>query len=275
MDFGGGLFYLNENSIAYAVTDDAPGSLRVDLAATGFVEPVGLVVLACLLDQAGTLGWPIEFIGPRNRDAASYLSRMGIARIAESVGCAHDLSSVSHRAPEDRFVELSRFGPDDPADDLIELVLARVDEWNEDDLLRGKLYDNFYELGLNIEEHAERPGFLAAQYYPQLDLVQFAVADWGIGVRASLESARHAYPSAGEAIVAAATSRVTRKEGAGGAGLPSVVKDITNWKGEVRIRSGGALVRFRPGEPPRVVERDADLPGTLVSVEVKAYLRGS
>lgn len=268
----GEMVYLTEGSLEWALKDSEPGSLHIDLAPVVFVRPVGLVVLAALLDCAGTQGWPVTLVPPGNQNAASYLSRMGLGDIADEAGCSHGLPTVAKRDPQDRFVELRRFGANDPADGLIDMIEARLDEWGDDGILKGMLYDNFYELALNVEEHAMRPGFLSAQYYPQKNRVAFAVADWGIGIRASLSSAGHVYATAEEAVMAAANTRVSKKP-VGGAGLPSIVKNILQWKGHVRIRSSGVRLRFAAGSEPRIGEQVSHLPGTVVSVEFPSYAR--
>lgn len=269
----GDMVFLTENALEYALKDATPGSLEVDLSVTVFVPPVGLVVLATLLDRARTEGWPVVFVPPANQNVANYLSRMGLAALATEAGCLHGLPVVAHHDPNDRFVELRRFGAGTSADDLIDMILARLAEWH-DDTLREMLYGNFYELALNVEEHAQRPGFLAAQYYPSRGMVAFAMADWGIGIRASLESAGHTYPTAGDAVIAAATTRVSRKTDAGGAGLRSTVKNVLQWKGQLRIRSSGVRVRFVEGSEPRAVEQVSQLLGTVISVEFPSYSRG-
>ena len=111
------------------------GFLEVDLTGTDFVHPVGSVVIACLVDRAGALGWPITFLAPRKWDASAYLYRVGLASLLQDGGCYdHGLQRVTSHDPGLRFIELSRFsasGGDDLPDQLVQMIETQLDSWND------------------------------------------------------------------------------------------------------------------------------------------------
>jgi hypothetical protein len=254
---------LKATTIQRAVRDPEPGTLDIDLSATSFIEPSGLVVLAFLVDMAGTREWPVSFTPPRMWDPKVYLSRMGLADLLDDAGCSTSLPVVQHHAPDSRFVELQRFDASQPAEDIVDLIETRLSDWG-DGYLQTTLYDTMFELGLNVEEHADEPGFVAAQCY-QNRRVCVAVGDFGIGIEASLADAGHEFDTPAEAIIKAATTRLSAKDINGGAGLPMVVRTFTErHPGRLTVVSGGVAVMFRPRGDPRISELDHATPGTFL-----------
>ncbi|MEM8619840.1 MAG: ATP-binding protein [Actinomycetota bacterium] len=145
---------------------------------------------------------------------------------------------------------------------MIEVIDRRILEWG-DGVLAERLGASLYELALNIEEHAERPGFAMMQWYPKANRLDLSVADRGRGIRSSLASGGHEFPDNRAAVFAATTERVSRKAGGGGFGLPYVLNTVTQLRGAVRVHSGDAAVEASAA--PRVLPSPS-WQGTVVDV---------
>jgi anti-sigma regulatory factor (Ser/Thr protein kinase) len=258
---------LTTQSLNSAIADPRPGELHIDLSRTTFVDPSGLVVTAVLLDQAASEGWHATFVGPDDPQVARYLSRMGLRDRLDNAGCAHTLPIVRHHPPGNRFVELQRFDADHPAEDLADLIRARLSTWG-DDYLMTTLYDALFELGLNIEEHAHEPGVVAAQCY-QNSRVRVAVGDYGIGIHRSLANAGMDFASPGQAVIEAVTTRLTSKDQDGGAGLKVVADTFTRHRGWALLVSGGEAVMIRDGENPAISSVGFPTTGTFLFGELR------
>ena len=227
---------------------------RIDLARAAFIDPMGLVLVATLLDSASADGRTVVFTNPRDPDLAAYLARMGVNGEPDGV--------ASHRRPGERFVPLTRFSSQTEADALLSHVV-RVFERAVGTILAAGLD----EVTSNVLEHSERPhGFLALQQYEVKGQphVAFAVGDSGVGLRRTISRA-FACPTDAAAIDLAVTRRVSESGPDRGLGLPSVVGIAAERDGDVRLWSGDAFgVVAAPGIPARVVSPRASLAGTVV-----------
>ena len=258
--------YLTQDYLHRVLQDRHPDELTLDLTDAQFVNPAGLVVLAVLLDMAAAEEWFTEVELPRSDDVQKYLSRMGLQELLDAAEAKCLLPQVRHHPPNLRFVPLQRFDSSHPAEDICDLVLARLDAWG-DGILQGTLYNALIELGLNIEEHAQESGFVAAQCYKQ-QTVSLAVGDFGVGIHGSLAAAGHPFPTPADAIIKAVTTRLSAKEKDGGAGLPEIQRIFDRHKGRMTIVSGGESVRFRPGSAPRPSVSGYPSPGTFLFGEL-------
>lgn len=141
---------------------------------------------------------------------------------------------------------------------------------------RDRAASVFAELAGNAAEHSRsrRGAFVAAQAYAQLGTIEVAVADIGIGIRASLDDG--SLRDDADAIRAAMQEGVTGRRDAGGSlvdggfGLPTAVAESAT----MHVRSGDALVTARtiPGASQVEVSVDCVMPlrGTLVVAEVSS-----
>lgn len=145
-----------------------------------WIEPTGLISLAVKAMRTGRA--PTE-ICIASQDVSSYVQRMGLYGLL-GLPCPRVRHSYSAGS---RFVELSlmdlRTRPD-AASALctkIACVMAQGDSRLED--LFAYILG---ELTANVRQHAGAPGLVMAQHYPSDGSVEFAIGDWGIGIRAGL-----------------------------------------------------------------------------------------
>ena len=142
------------------------------------------------------------------------------------------------------------------------------------------------EVCQNIIEHAEAPGWVAAQAYywaKRQDrwVLVIAVSDLGRGFRESL-AAEHAGRFGarwgdGTALEAAFLHGVTRFQDSGrGQGIQQIRRQVRRWDGLISIRSGTARVADVPewDGTPVLDEGLAEFPGAQINIVLPAKRRG-
>lgn len=145
-----------------------------------WIEPSGLVSLAVKSMRTGTRPHQVLL----SRITETYVQRMGLHSL---LGVIPPASFQSHPAG-DRFSELRIIRPQMSPQECSDLCsqIARVmaqGERKEEDLFAYILG----ELTANVRQHAGRPGVVMAQAWPEDGAVEFAIGDWGIGIKAGLE----------------------------------------------------------------------------------------
>lgn len=258
---------LSARQLARALVDTSEGELDIDLSDVAFCDPSGLVVVAVLLDRAAEEDWPTDVVPPRSSDVARYLSRMGLQDALDAAEARCLLPSVRHHPRRERFVELQRLDGDHPGDDIGDLIYNRLGSW-DDGHLQMTIYNALFELAINVEEHAQRPGFIAAQCYEN-ERVAIAVGDFGIGIHGSLANAGHVFSRPSKAVIEAVTTRLSSKPMNGGAGLGSVVKMFEQQNGHAIVVTGGESVTFRKGAKPQPSMVGYPNPGTFLFGELR------
>lgn len=262
------------NAHAHVVTAPQERTCRIHLRQLAFVEPAGLVTIAAVAERARSQGRFVDFQGPDPDSGASrYMHRMGMENIMGELGVPSDLTPARRWDTGDNLLELRRFRADGfewdkLADDLFGKLRTHV---GTD--FAVALYQSIAEIGANVPEHSRAShGYIAMQYYPEQHSVQFAVADAGIGIRASLEL-HHQVPSDIRALSMAATMGVSgtgeKGRGRGIAGViarSSKAGQVTLWSGTAHgtTRSGAA-----PGANLQVRRCQSVLEGTVVAVSIK------
>lgn len=245
--------------------------LDVDLAELEFIDPYGLVSLACAIEGACRRGDQVQFVPPNDRNVANYLSRAGLAPLVARATGTDSLPEVRSRNMTGRLVALEPLTAGEALEDAADLVYDRVGSLcgaRPVDPLRWALY----ELGYNIEEHSGTEGFVAAQVWKRdggAFEVQLAVGDWGDGIPATLRGAGHQRGSDMDFIVDAAQSRLSRKEKDGGFGLPTTVREARQLGGHVAVRSGAAKVCFWSDGRQTTSHLRYPRSGTVVEVEMR------
>ena len=142
------------------------------------------------------------------------------------------------------------------------------------------------EVCQNIIEHAEAPGWVAAQAYywaKRRDrwMLVIAVSDLGRGFRESL-AAEHAGRFGkrwgdGSALEAAFLHGVTRFQDLGrGQGIQQIRKQVRRWDGLISIRSGTARIADVPewDDTPALEQGLAHFPGAQINIVLPAKRRG-
>ena len=242
----------------------------VDLSRSQFIDPYGLVGIACgvaALAQEGT----VDLRLPQDDNVRNYLARMNFQVIAGLPNVRADgvLPRVLRQDHSDSLLALQRFDDTFGAEAVANLIYTRLRQQVSGDLLE-QLHESVGELGNNVEEHAASPagGFMAAQTYrrnQQEEYLIVAVGDAGIGLRASLER-RHPRSTDSEAIELAIQKDVTGTDQVGrGQGL-YYFTDFARSFGWASIQSGTArrIVGRR-----EYVENFNHFQGTLIGMRLR------
>ncbi|HEU5269625.1 MAG TPA: ATP-binding protein [Jatrophihabitans sp.] len=237
---------------------------RLHLADLRWLDPlhlVGVATHALLAQRAGSrlllTGLPA--------DQAYYAARMHLGRIVELFGGEHDLPEVNEQDLRDRLLEIQPLRSPGDVERLSELVYLRVAEHNEP--AARALHLAIGEVGSNVCQHASSIGFMAAQTIAEHGVLRFAVADAGVGLRATLAPIGAADDR--QAVQLALAGERRRRTPGRGYGLPTTVRIITELKGELVLASGSAASRVnRSGSRERVL--DAAFHGTIFEGSVPA-----
>jgi hypothetical protein len=243
---------------------ETPDGRQLDLADLRWLDPlhlVGLATHALLAQQAGSR---LRLTGlPENQ--AYYAARMHLGRIIELFGGEHDLPEVNERDLHDSLLEIHPLRNPEDVERLTELVYHRVAVHNE--TAARALHLAIGEVGSNVCQHARSIGFMAAQTIAEHGVLRFAVADAGVGLRATLASIGAADDR--QAVELALSGERHRWDPGRGYGLPGTVRIITELDGELLLASGLAATRVSPG---RSMERRLDVAfhGTIFEGAVPA-----
>jgi len=253
--------------------------LCLDMSATDFVDPYGLVALIALMRLASA-GAGASLIPPANPDRTNYLAATRFFDVLpESVVVNGQLPDTGFkRQTQARVMPMCRLrvAADVLAasDHIQAIVHGTLDP--PESLVRN-VGRAMTELCSNVVEHAEDPdgGFAVAQAYDRRydgkRFVVIAVGDCGLGIKATLERG-YAEPFASDrhAIVEALKARTTGRAGAGGIGLPRVLAIAEEHGGRLDIRSGAGLVSVRKARASRPGPPVPLLQGTLVHISLYA-----
>ena len=271
-----------------ALLDDAiqaSGRVLIDARHVRWIDPcgmVGLLAAGTRLQQQGGERSRLQL--PELPDVPGYLARMGFFAAAEGV------FELDGRPP--------RRGPATESDVLLEItpittnsdvhgVVDRVQERAGQILSRTLRYPPsavvqfsviLSEVCQNILEHAEAPGWVAAQAYRWQKrlgrhVLVIAVADIGRGFRGSLadeHSARFGDRwGDATALEAAFIHGLTRFPDSGrGQGIQQIRKQVRTWDGIISIRSGSARIADVPAwdDAPPLADGMKDFPGAQITI---------
>ena len=216
-------------------------------------------------------------------DVKSYLGRMGFFRAAEGIFAAG--TPFPRRSPgeSDVLLEITPITTNSDVHDVVERVQKRAGAILSNTL--GYAQTSVVQFSVilsevcqNILEHAEAPGWVAAQSYNWSKrlgrhVVIISVVDLGRGFRGSLSdehSARFA-DRWGDvtALEAAFIHGLTRFPDSGrGQGIQQIRKQVRRWDGLISIRSGTARIADVPKwfDAPPLEEGLSDFPGTQINI---------
>ena len=216
-------------------------------------------------------------------DVKSYLGRMGFFQAAEGIFAAG--TPFPRRSPgeSDVLLEITPITTNSDVHDVVERVQKRAGAILSNTL--GHPQSSVVQFSVilsevcqNILEHAEAPGWVAAQSYNWSKrlgrhVVIISVVDLGRGFRGSLSdehSARFA-DRWGDvtALEAAFIHGLTRFPDSGrGQGIQQIRKQVRRWDGLISIRSGTARIADVPKwfDAPPLEEELSDFPGTQINI---------
>jgi hypothetical protein len=249
-----------------------------------WVGPNGMAGLLA----AGTVGRdksgeaPILELGAAG-DVKSYLGRMGFFQAAQGIFAAGTPFPRCSPGESDVLLEITSITTNSDIHDVVERVQKRAGAILSNTL--GYLQTSVVQFSVilsevcqNILEHAEAPGWVAAQSYNWSKrlgrhVVIISVVDIGRGFRGSLSdehSARFA-DRWGDvtALEAAFIHGLTRFPDSGrGQGIQQIRKQVRRWGGLISIRSGTARIADVPEwfDAPPLEEGLSDFPGAQINI---------
>ncbi len=270
------------------VHERAGERLLLDARHLRWVDPNGMVALlvaGSVADRARGERAKIE--GPESADVAGYLQRMGFFEAAQTVFDMPPMTRRPRGAASDVLLEITPVTANEDVHRVVDLVQGHAGQ-----ILASRLgYPAsavipfaviLSEMCQNIIEHAEAPGWVAAQAYNWAKrlgryVVVISVMDVGRGFRGSLadqHSARYG-DRWGDvtALEAVFLHGLTRFPDSGrGQGIQQLRKQVRRWNGSISLRSGTARIAQAAewDDTPPLVDGLAPLAGSLISITLPA-----
>lgn len=253
-----------------------------------WVDPNGMLALllagAAVCARQGTLP-RLEL--PESMDVLGYLSRMGFFQEAQGILEFDDKAPRRGSGPSDVLLEITPIRANADVHAVVDRVQGRAGV-----LLDAKLgYPQtavvpfsviLSEVCQNVIEHADGPGWVAAQAYNWARrlgrwVVVISVMDLGRGFRGSLtdeHAARYGDRwSDSTALEAAFLHGLTRFPDSGrGQGIQQIRRQVQRWNGSITIRSGSARIGQYPewDDAPPMVDGLAPFPGAQIGIVLPA-----
>lgn len=212
---------------------------HIDLTYQRWLRPLHLCTIAAVAARCCSTNTTFRLTGPSDRSVANYAARMRLGRALEGLGAAHDLPSVRERDLRGELLELSELRSPDETRALAALVRDKVEP--HDQAAAHALWESLAEIGGNVTDHSQSTGFAAAQSFRD-GRIHFAVADAGVGLRATLT---HRGARTDRDALQLALSGTSRHIGDPdrGTGIPTTLRHVSELDGSLYIASGGASVR--------------------------------
>jgi hypothetical protein len=273
----------------FAAIEGLEGKTLLDARHLRWVDPVGMIGLlgvGRVLEMRG--GARAELHLPESGDVPGYLARMGFLDEASQV-FAQLRGATPKRAarPSDVLLEITPIAENRDVHDLVERVqdragaiLSRTLRYPPSAVVHFSVI--LSEVCGNILEHAEAPGWVAAQTYHWSrrlgrQVLVLAVGDLGRGFRGSLTSeysGRYGDRwSDATALEAAFIHGLTRFPDQGrGQGIQQMRKQVRRWNGVIAVRSGTARIADVPDweDLPPLEENLPAFPGSWVTLLLPA-----
>lgn len=270
------------------VVERAGERTLVDARHLRWVDPNGMLALLVAGSVAGRgQGGLPKLELPESGDVAGYLARMRFHEAAREVFDYEPPSRRGAGGPSDVLLEVTSVAANADVHEVVDRVQSQAGA-----ILASKLgYPAtavvqfsviLSEVCQNIVEHAEAPGWVAAQAYNWARrlgrfVVVISVMDVGRGFRGSLSnehSARYGDRWGDTtALEAAFLHGLTRFPDSGrGQGIQQIRRQVRRWDGAITIRSGTARIGQVPDwdDTPPLVDGLAPLPGAQISIILPA-----
>jgi hypothetical protein len=262
VDVPASLDYRTMDVLVEEVSRAAEGKVLLDARRLRWVDPVGMIGLLGLgrhlRDRAGA---PAALQLPDGGEVPGYLARMGFFQAGAEIFSMEDRPAWRGGRASEVLLEITPIQENRDVHDLVErvqeraaLILGRTLHLPPSAVVQFSVI--LSEVCQNILEHAEAPGWVAAQTYHWSrrlgrQVLVLAVGDVGRGFRGSLSS-EHAGRYADRwsdatALEAAFIHGLTRFPDQGrGQGIQQIRKQVRRWEGMIAIRSGTARIADVP-----------------------------
>lgn len=247
------------------------GEITIDLQTAAFIDPYGAACLCLAARHLAGRRQHLTLVLPTSRRAQRMVVQTGLSSALRPWAELRNLPGRElHEEQGATVLPLSvvrsRSDVQTVLAYLVNLAQQRLGFDPGDVLDASKVVS---ELCYNVVDHSQADGLAVAQIYRDRQgrsYVALAVADPGIGIRASLAKR---YPEAahwhhGEAIQRALGGLSSRAAG-GGAGLRSIDAVVRRYSGRLAIRSGDQRLAINAGRQPRILA-SASFPGTQVGI---------
>jgi len=264
------------------------GRVLFDARHLRWVDPNGLVaILLAGRVAADRQGAAPRLELPESTVVNGYLARMGFFEAAADVFDLPEPGRRGARDESDVLLEITQIAANPDVHEVVDRVQKRAGK-----ILTSRLgYPAtavvpfsviLSEVCQNIIEHAEAPGWVAAQAYNWTKrlgrfVVVISVMDVGRGFRGSLmeeHSARYGDRwGDSTALEAAFLHGLTRFPDSGrGQGIQQIRRQVRRWDGAITIRSGTARIAQVPewDDTPPMVEGLQPFPGAQISIVIPA-----
>lgn len=261
--------------------DGGEDAIELDFGGVKYWIPAAIATMCAMANRWTASGRVVKLLNLDACPARGYLQRMDFF---DRIGLT--LPENFHRnAPGTSFVELQQILPgiarlQDLVARRLGSCLAGTDDATNDVLRFAQFAVG--EIVANCQQHAGKPGFVAAQYVGSRDWARIGIADYGIGIlegfRANGSPDYFAGMTDAEAILLALqpwkSSKRHLKFGPygespnRGAGLTMIHHMIAESCGDLIIASGNAAARITGAGPVKIDVLPAGLaiPGTVVSI---------
>ena len=262
--------------------DDA-GPVLFDARRLRWIDPNGMLLLLAAGKVAARSGTAPRISLPALQDVLDYLDRMGFHDAAAGIFKSGASRRRRSRPASDVLLEITPVTTNSDVHDVVDRVQSRAGA-----ILSNTLHYPasavvqfsviLSEVCQNVIEHAEAPGWVAAQAYNWKKrlgrhVAVIAVSDLGCGFRASLES-EHAARFGDRwgdatALEAAFLLGLTRFADTGrGQGIQQIRKQVGRWHGILSIRSGTARIADTPdwSSRPPLEEGLTRFPGSQINI---------
>ena len=286
------LDYRNVDAVFAEAAATGAEPVLFDARRLRWIDPNGMLALLCAGQVASANGATARLSLPAGGDVVGYLDRMGFPAAAASV--FHGPVRRAVRTPSrasDVLLEITPIATNSDVHDVVDRVQSRAGAI----LSRTLRYPLaavvqfsviLSEVCQNIVEHADGPGWVAAQRYNWTrrlgrQVLVIGVSDVGRGFRDSLaeEHAERFGDRWGDvtALEAAFLMGLTRFPDTGrGQGIQQIRKQVARWQGLVSIRSGTARIADSPSwhPSPPVVEGLPGFPGAQINIVLPERIDG-
>ncbi len=278
------LDYRNIETLYSRIEADETGPVLFDARRLRWIDPNGMLALLAAGRVAGRGGAPPRISLPEGAEVAGYLERMGFSRAA--AGIFHPPPRRVRRHParaSDVLLEITPITTNSDVHEVVDTVQSRAGAILSHTLRYPpaavvQFSVILSEVCQNIVEHAEGPGWVAAQSYNWTrrlgrHVAVIAVSDLGQGFRASLadEHSDRFGDRWGDvtALEAAFLLGLTRFPDIGrGQGIQQIRKQVARWNGLLSIRSGTARIADTPpwSRNPPLQQGLRHFPGAQINI---------